>query len=55
VAAVDAIGVALLALALAGSPYIVTGLARRDAAAGVRWSAGHRARRLLATSASIST
>jgi putative peptide zinc metalloprotease protein len=46
-AAVDAIGIALLALSLAGSLYIVIGLARRIAAAGLRWSAGHRARRLL--------
>ena len=46
-ALVDALGIALLALSLAGSLYIVTGLARRLAAAGLRWSAGHRARRLL--------
>ncbi len=46
-AAVDAIGFALLALSLAGSLYIVIGLARRLAAAGLRWSAGRRARRLL--------
>ena len=46
-AAVDAIGLALLALSFAGSVYIMTGLARRLAATGLRWSAGHPARRLL--------
>ena len=48
VAAVDAIGVALVALSLAGSLYVVTGLVRRLTIAGLRWSAGHPARRLLA-------
>jgi putative peptide zinc metalloprotease protein len=52
-AAVDAIGVALLALSLAGSLYIVIGLARRLAAAGLRWSTGHPARRLLAAVAGL--
>jgi putative peptide zinc metalloprotease protein len=52
-AAVDAIGVALLALSLAGSLYIVIGLARRLTAAGLRWSAGDRARRLLVTAAGL--
>jgi putative peptide zinc metalloprotease protein len=52
-AAVDAIGVALLALSLAGSLYIVIGLARRLTAAGLRWSAGDRARRLLAAAAGL--
>jgi putative peptide zinc metalloprotease protein len=47
-AAVDAIGAALLALSLAGSLYIVVGLARRLATLGLRWSAGRPARRLLA-------
>jgi putative peptide zinc metalloprotease protein len=47
-AAVDAIGVALVALSFAGSLYIVTGLARRSVTAGRRWSAGLPARRLLA-------
>jgi hypothetical protein len=46
-AAVDAIGIALLALSLAGSLYVVIGLVRRLATAGLRWSAGHPARRLL--------
>ena len=47
VAVVDALGFALLALSLAGSLYIVTGLARRLTTAGLRWSAGHPARRTL--------
>jgi putative peptide zinc metalloprotease protein len=47
-AAVDAIGVGLMGLSLAGSLYIVTGLARRLTAVGLRWSAGRPARRLLA-------
>ena len=47
-AAVDAIGIALVTLSLAGSLYIVTGLARRLTALGRRWSAGRPARRLLA-------
>ena len=52
-AAVDAIGAALVILSLAGSLYIVTGLARRLAAAGLRWSAGRPARRLLAAAAGL--
>ena len=52
-AAADAIGAALLILPLAGSLYIVTGLARRAATAGLRWSAGHPARRLLAAAAGL--
>jgi putative peptide zinc metalloprotease protein len=52
-AVVDALGVVLLILSLAGSLYIVTGLARRLAAAGLRWSAGHRARRLLVAVAGL--
>jgi putative peptide zinc metalloprotease protein len=46
-AAVDAIGVALLALSLAGSLYIVLGLARRLTTMGLRWSARRPARRIL--------
>jgi hypothetical protein len=46
VAAVDAIGVALAALSLAGSLYVVTGLVRRLTIAGLRWSGGHPGRRL---------
>src|SRR5215467_3702314 len=52
-AAVAAIGVALLALSLAGSLYIVIGLARRLATAGLRWSAGRPARRLLVALAGL--
>jgi putative peptide zinc metalloprotease protein len=52
-AAVYAVGAALLALSLAGSLYIVIGLARRLAAAGLRWSAGHPARRLLVSVAGL--
>ena len=47
-AAVDAIGVALVALSLAGSLYIVTRLARQVTTVGRRWSAGRPVRRLLA-------
>jgi putative peptide zinc metalloprotease protein len=46
-AAVDAIGVALLALSLAGSLYIVLRLARQLTTMGLRWSARRPARRLL--------
>ena len=52
-AAVDAIGVALSALPIAGSLYIVTGLARRAAAMGLRWSAGRPVRRVLVTVAAV--
>ena len=44
-AALDAIGVALVALSLAGSLYIVIRLARQVVTAGLRWSAGRPARR----------
>jgi putative peptide zinc metalloprotease protein len=53
VAAVDAIGAALVILSLAGSLYIVTGLARRLTAASRRWSAGRPGRRLLAAAAGL--
>jgi putative peptide zinc metalloprotease protein len=46
-AAVDVIGVSLLALSLAGSLYIVLRLARRLTTMGLRWSARRPARRLL--------
>ncbi len=46
-ATVDAIGFALLALSLAGSLYVMVGLARRLTATGLRWSSGHPARRVL--------
>jgi len=52
-AAVDAIGIALVTLSLAGSLYVVTGLARRLTAAGRRWSAGRPAPRLLAGAAGL--
>jgi putative peptide zinc metalloprotease protein len=52
-AAVDAIGIALVTLSLAGSLYVVTGLARRLTALGRRWSAGRPARRLLVGAAGL--
>jgi putative peptide zinc metalloprotease protein len=52
-AAVDALGIALVALSLAGSCYILIGLARRLTTAGLRWSAGQPARRVLATVAGL--
>ncbi|HEY2130076.1 MAG TPA: hypothetical protein VGH77_23115 [Streptosporangiaceae bacterium] len=52
-AAIDALGIALVALSLAGSCYILIGLARRLATAGLRWSAGQPARRVLATVAGL--
>jgi putative peptide zinc metalloprotease protein len=53
VAAVDGIGAALVTLSLAGSLYVVAGLARRTVAAGLRWSAGRPARRFLAAAAGL--
>jgi putative peptide zinc metalloprotease protein len=53
VAALGAFDIILVALSLAGSLYIVTGLARRAAAAGLRWSAGDPGRRLLAGTAGL--
>jgi putative peptide zinc metalloprotease protein len=52
-AAVDAVGIALVTLSLAGSLYIVTGLVRRLTALSRRWSAGRPARRLLAAGAGL--
>jgi putative peptide zinc metalloprotease protein len=52
-AAVDAIGAALVSLSLAGLLYIATGLARRAVTLGVRWSAGRPARRLVAAAAAV--
>jgi putative peptide zinc metalloprotease protein len=49
VAVIDAVSVALAALPITGSLYIVTGLARRATAMGLRWSAGRLVRRLLIT------
>jgi len=53
VAAVDAVGIALVSLSLAGSLYLVIGLARRLTGAGLRWSAGRPGRRLLVTAAGL--
>jgi putative peptide zinc metalloprotease protein len=47
IAALDAIGVALAALSVVGSLYIVIGLTRRAVVLGLRWSAGRPARRLV--------
>jgi putative peptide zinc metalloprotease protein len=47
-AALDVVGIALVTLSLIGSLYIMIGLARRLAVAGLRWSAGRPGRRLLA-------
>lgn len=52
-AAVDAVGVALVARSLAGSLYIVTGLARRLTALGRRRCASCPARRLPAAGAGL--
>jgi putative peptide zinc metalloprotease protein len=52
-AALGAFDILLIALSLAGSLYIVTGLARRLAVAGLRWSAGRPGRRLLAVAAGL--
>jgi len=52
-AAVDAIAIALVTLSLAGSLYVVTGLARRLPVLARRWSAGRPARRLLAGAAGL--
>ena len=45
--AVDALGVGLAALSVAGSLYVVVGLARRGVGIGLRWSAGDTGRRML--------
>jgi putative peptide zinc metalloprotease protein len=47
IAALDAIGVALAALSVAGSLYIVIGLTRRAVVLGLRWSADRPVRRLV--------
>jgi len=52
-AAVDAIGVGLLALSLAGSLYIVLRLARRLTTVGLRWSARRPGRRLLVAAGGV--
>jgi putative peptide zinc metalloprotease protein len=52
-AAVDAVGAALVALSLAGTLYVMTMLARRVAAVGLRWSAGRPRRRLVASTTAL--
>jgi hypothetical protein len=52
-AAVDSICAALVTLSLAGSRYVVTGLARRLGTAGLRGSAGRPARRLVAAAVGL--
>ncbi len=52
-AAVDALGILLLAVWFAGSLYILTGLARRLTALGLRWSAGRPAQRLVVAVAGL--
>ncbi|HTT53260.1 MAG TPA: hypothetical protein VMH35_17835 [Streptosporangiaceae bacterium] len=52
-AVLDVLGIALLVLSLAGTLYIVAGLARRLARAGLRWSAGQPGRRILAAVAGL--
>jgi putative peptide zinc metalloprotease protein len=52
-ALVDALGVPLLALPMAGALYIVIGLGRRLAALGARWSAGRAPRRAAVIMASL--
>jgi putative peptide zinc metalloprotease protein len=53
IAAVDAIGAALVTLSLAGTLYITTGLARRAVTVGLRRSAGRPARRLVVGAAAL--
>jgi putative peptide zinc metalloprotease protein len=53
VAALGAFDLVLVALSLAGSLYIVTGLARRLTVAGLRWSVGRPGRRLLAVAVGL--
>ena len=49
VAAIDAVDVALAALSITGSLYIVTGLGRQATTMGLRWSAGRPVHRLVVT------
>jgi putative peptide zinc metalloprotease protein len=51
--AVDAISIALLALAMAGSIYLLAGLGRRLVAAGLRWSVGRPGRRIVVTATGL--
>jgi putative peptide zinc metalloprotease protein len=50
-AAAAAAGAALALTSVAGSLYVAAGLARRAVTTALRWSAGHRTRRLLAAAA----
>jgi putative peptide zinc metalloprotease protein len=50
---VGSVGIALLTLAIAGSVYLLAGLARRLTAAGLRWSAGRPRRGLLVTAIAL--
>jgi putative peptide zinc metalloprotease protein len=52
-ASADFISIFLEALPVAGSVYIVAGLARRAAMLGGRWSAGYPRRRLLVSVAAL--
>jgi putative peptide zinc metalloprotease protein len=52
-AAIDAISIALVVMSIAGSIYVVTGLAGRAWKLGLRWSAGRPARRLGAATTAI--
>jgi len=52
-AGLDVVGIALVTLSLAGSLYIMIGLARRLALAGLRWSVGRPGRRVLASAAGL--
>lgn len=51
IAGIDALGVALLGLSVAGLLYVLVGLARRLATLGLRWSAGCKSRRLVVATA----
>jgi putative peptide zinc metalloprotease protein len=53
VAALTVLGAALAALPIAGSVYIVTGLAQRVATMGARWAAHRRGRQALAVAAGL--
>jgi putative peptide zinc metalloprotease protein len=54
-AAVDVLGAGLVALSIAGTLYVATGLARRAVTLGLRWSAGRPARRLVAAAAMLAS
>jgi putative peptide zinc metalloprotease protein len=49
----DFISILLVSLPVAGSVYIVAGLARRTGMLGLRWSAGYPRRRLLVSVAAL--